>query len=316
MAQGSHITFPEGEHLSADAGHFTSRLAGAPISWGVCEVPGWGVEIPPRRVLSEMQQLGLSATELGSDGYLPADPAELKQLCAEYDLTMIGGFVPLVVHEPSERERTLEQAARVAQLMSAAGGTMFVTSAVATWDWGPRRELDAAEWRYAAETLAMLDEVVGAHGMTQAVHPHLQTMVETRYDVESLLEASDVGWTFDMGHLQIGGTDPLEFLDAAFDRIRHVHLKDVAMDIAQHVFAGERSIMQGVQSGMFTNLGRGDVPVAEIVRRLEDRGYSQWYVIEQDAAITDGMPADGEGPLLDVLASIEFLRGIETPVSA
>ncbi|MFK8022438.1 MAG: inosose dehydratase, partial [Ilumatobacter sp.] len=63
------------------------------------------------------------------------------------------------------------------------------------------------------------------------------------------------------------------------------------------------------------NIGAGDVPIREIVTRLESRGYDQWEVIEQDPAITSGEPADGEGPLLDVLASIEFLRGIETPVS-
>ena len=40
------------------------RLAGAPISWGVCEVPGWGIELSPDRVLGEMQQLGLSATDI------------------------------------------------------------------------------------------------------------------------------------------------------------------------------------------------------------------------------------------------------------
>ena len=35
------------------------RLAGAPISWGVCEVPGWGLMLPPERVLGEMAALGL-----------------------------------------------------------------------------------------------------------------------------------------------------------------------------------------------------------------------------------------------------------------
>ena len=29
------------------------RLASAPISWGVCEVPGWGLELPVDRVLRE-----------------------------------------------------------------------------------------------------------------------------------------------------------------------------------------------------------------------------------------------------------------------
>jgi inosose dehydratase len=295
--------------------NLTTRLAGAPISWGVCEVPGWGIELAPRRVLGEMQQLGLAATELGSDGYLPTDPAELKDLCAEFNLEMIGGFVPLVLHQAVELDATIEAARRTAQLMSAAGATVFVTSAVTDWNWGPRTELTADDWNFAAKSLTIIDDIVGEFGMTQAVHPHLRTVVETRADIEALLDVSDVGWTFDMGHMQIGGMDPLEFIDVAFDRIRHVHLKDVVMDLAAPVFAGEQSIMEGVQAGMFCNLGRGDVPIGAIVTELEARGYDQWYVLEQDAAITSDEPDVGAGPLLDVLASIEFLLGIEASAS-
>jgi inosose dehydratase len=290
--------------------NISNRLAGAPISWGVCEVPGWGIELPPRRVLSEMRHLGLSATELGSDGYLPTDPAQLKDLCAEYDITMIGGFVPVVVHQPDQLDNTLAAAHRAAALMSAAGGTVFVSSPVTDWDWGPRTEVTAADWKFAADTLERIDDIVNSYGMTQALHPHLRTIVETRADIESLVEVSNVGWTFDMGHMQIGGMDPLEFLDNCFDRIRHVHLKDVVMDQALPVLHLEKSIMEGVQAGMFCNLGRGDVPIAEVVRRLEARGYDQWYVIEQDAAITTGEPAEGHGPMLDVQASIDFLNSI------
>ena len=293
-----------------------TRLAGAPISWGVCEVPGWGLELSPRRVLGEMQQIGLTATELGSDGYLPTDPAELKDLCAEFDLEMIGGFVPLVLHDAAELDATIEAARRTAELMSAAGASVFVTSAVTDWEWGPRQDLTSDDWNFAAKTLSIVDDILGEFGMTQAIHPHLRTVVETRADIESLLDVSDVGWTFDMGHMQIGGMDPLEFIDVAFDRIRHVHLKDVVMDLARPVFAGDCSIMDGVQAGMFCNLGRGDVPIGAIVTELEARGYNQWYVLEQDAAITAGEPAVGAGPLLDVLASIEFLKEIEAPASA
>mgnify|MGYP000636623352 FL=1 len=274
---------------------FLTRLAGAPISWGVCEVPGWGLELQPRRVLGEMQQLGLTATELGSDGYLPTDPAELKDLCAEFGLEMIGGFVPLVLHEAAELDATIEAARRTAELMSAAGASVFVTSAVTDWEWGPRQDLTSDDWNFAAKTLSIVDDILGEFGMTQAIHPHLRTVVETRADIESLLDVSDVGWTFDMGHMQIGGMDPLEFIDIAFDRIRHVHLKDVVMDLAGPVFAGHQSIMDGVQAGMFCNLGRGDVPIGAIVTELEARGYDQWYVLEQDAAITAGEPAVGAG---------------------
>ena len=291
------------------------RLAGAPISWGVCEVPGWGIELAPRRVLGEMRDLGLSATELGSDGYLPTDPAELKQLCSEFGITMIGGFVPLVVHQSDQLDATMAAAHRAAALMSSAGGTVFVTSAVTDWDWGPRTPLSANDWKFAAETLARLDEVVGEYGMTQAIHPHLRTVLETRADFEALLDVSDVGWTLDTGHMQIGGMNPLDFIDSAFDRIRHVHLKDVVMDRAAPVFAGDQSIMEGVQAGMFCNLGCGDVPIGDVVRTLTARGYNGWYVLEQDAAITSGEPDVGAGPVLDVHASIEFLRGVEASAS-
>jgi inosose dehydratase len=295
--------------------NLTTRLAGAPISWGVCEVPGWGIELAPRRVLGEMQQLGLTATELGSDGYLPTDPTELKDLCAEFNLEMIGGFVPLVLHQAAELDATIEAARRTAELMSAAGATVFVTSAVTDWAWGPRTELTADDWNFAAKSLSIVDDIVGEFGMTQAIHPHLNTIVETRADIEALLDVSDVGWTFDMGHMQIGGMDPLDFIDVAFDRIRHVHLKDVIMDLAAPVFAREQSIMEGVQAGMFCNLGSGDVPIGAIVTELEARGYDQWYVLEQDAAITSNEPEAGTGPLLDVLASIDYLATIEAPAS-
>lgn len=30
-----------------------ARIAGAPISWGVCEVPNWGHQLAPKHVLTE-----------------------------------------------------------------------------------------------------------------------------------------------------------------------------------------------------------------------------------------------------------------------
>ena len=57
------------------------KIAGAPISWGVCEVPGWGYQLSPERVLAEMTQVGLAATELGPAGFLPNDPAGPRPSC-------------------------------------------------------------------------------------------------------------------------------------------------------------------------------------------------------------------------------------------
>src|SRR2546430_2034124 len=71
---------------------------GAPISWGVCEVPGWGYQMDRDRVLIEMREVGLSATEFGPLGFLPTEPEAMATVLAEHNLHAVGGFTPLVLH--------------------------------------------------------------------------------------------------------------------------------------------------------------------------------------------------------------------------
>ncbi len=76
------------------------RIGGAPITWGVCEVPGWGVMLPADRVLTEMRSLGITATELGAPGFLPRDPDELRAVLDRNGMSLIGGFVPVGAPRP------------------------------------------------------------------------------------------------------------------------------------------------------------------------------------------------------------------------
>ena len=57
-------------------------------------------------------------------------------------------------------------------------------------------------------------------------------------------------------------------------------------------------------------MGRGDVPISAIVTDLEVSSYDRWYVLEQDAALTEGEPPEGSGPKLDVQESVDYLRSI------
>src|SRR4029453_767860 len=94
------------------------RVAGAPISWGVCEVPGWGYQMQADRVLAEMREIGLLATELGSDGFLPATPEGKAEALSRYELQVLGNFTPVVLHDSqrdprSEVDRVLDGFAAV-----------------------------------------------------------------------------------------------------------------------------------------------------------------------------------------------------------
>jgi inosose dehydratase len=281
----------------------TPRLAGAPISWGVCEVPGWGVQLSPDRVLSEMAAFGLKATELGALGWLPLDGALARAMLDRHGLRLVGGFVPVIVHEPSDDDSARRASAQVAE----AGGEMFVAAAVQDEEWSTPTPLDADGWKRAGERLHELAELARRDGLTLVLHPHADTLLETKRDVELALEHTDVPWCLDTGHLLIGGVDPAQFIRDHADRIGHVHLKDVDAKLAEAVRGKRLALVQAVQSGLFKPLGDGDARIDEVIRLLDDTGYERWLVLEQDVAITGPEPPVDGGPALDVARSLEFL---------
>lgn len=290
---------------------FLDRVASAPISWGVCEVPGWGRMLPTDRVLTEMSGLGLRGTELGAPGFLPDDAGRIRALLDGYGMQLLGAFTPVVPHDPA-----LADARRTAELLRAAGATKFVSALVADPGWSVPTRLDAAEHRRLVDSLARLDDICAEHDLEQVLHPHVQTLVETADDVHRVLDACDVRWCLDTGHLAIGGVDPVAFARQAVDRVGHVHLKDVRMDLALAVLRRERTLMAATQAGLFTPLGAGDVDIAGVVTTLEAAGYTGLYVIEQDTAITGDLPAPGEGPVEQVRSSLAYLREVVAPALA
>lgn len=292
--------------MRAPQGTVAERLAGAPISWGVCEVPGWGVMLPPDRVLSEMAGLGLKASELGALGYLGDEPAAIAALLERHGLGAVGGFVPLVIHERAKRTALVDDAERAASLLAGSGGTYFVTAAVVDQAWSEPGELSAQEWDAAAEGLEIVEEICARHGLTQVLHPHVGTIVELASHLEEVLERSAVAWCLDTGHLAIGGADPVAFAGEHADRVGLVHVKDVALEHAEAVRSHKTSLLDATRTGMFRSLGKGDVDVAGVVRVLEERGYQGWYVLEQDTTI-DPSEAGRVDPKADVKVSVDYL---------
>lgn len=288
---------------------FERRVAGAPISWGVCEVPGWGLELPRERVLQEMAGLGLQATELGAIGYLPEDPAALHELLGRYELRLIGGFVPVVLHDPALRGTSLKEAASTADRLRDGGAEVFVSTVVVDPDWSPPIELDLPGWRALLDGLAQLTRIVEDRGLVHVLHPHVGTLIEQEAEVTRVLEESEVDFCLDSGHLVIGGTDPVRFAEDAGPRVRHAHLKDVDAGVADRFNAGELNLVEAVQHGLFVPFGDGVAEVDRTVEVLEAAGYDGWYVLEQDVALTGAAPPVGSGPVLDVQRNMEHLRG-------
>ena len=135
-------------------------------------------------------------------------------------------------------------------------------------------------------------------------------MVESGEETDRVLAGSRIGLCLDTGHLLIGGGDPVRVAVSTPDRIAHVHLKDVRLDLARQVQAGEATYTEAVAAGMYVPLGQGDVDIAAIVGALEAHGYAGWYVLEQDT-ILPGRRRARRGPgRADVRASLAHLLAV------
>ena len=283
----------------------SGRIAGAPISWGVCEVPGWGYQLSPERVLQEMRDVGLVATELGPEGFLPSAPDAMAETLSRHDLHAVGGFTPLLLHRPDHDP--VPAVAELLKAYAATGSDTLVLSAVtglAGYD--ERPALDETGWRTLLSNLDRLDALAAEHRVRAVLHPHVGTMVQNPEEVQHVLEGSQIALCLDTGHLLIGGTDPAELTRQAPERIAHTHMKDVDSGLARQVQDGRRTYTEAVREGMYRPLGAGDVDFEAIIRYLRRQDYQGWYVLEQDTILTE--EPGGEGPLADVRTSVEYLR--------
>lgn len=297
----------------------TERIAAAPISWGVCEVPGWGWQHEPPTVLTQMRDLGIAATEFGPDGFLPDDPQAKADTLADYGLAAVGQFVPVVLHDPAiDPLPTVETA--MAGLVAARATTVVIAAATGADGYDARPELDEQGWATLLANLDRIAEAAAAQGLTATLHPHVGTMVESGEETDRVLAGSRIGLCLDTGHLLIGGGDPVRVAREHPQRIAHMHLKDVDLAWARKVQDGSASYTDAVAAGMYVALGRGDVDVAAIVASLETAGYAGWYVLEQDTVLA-GDPADpatpkGAGdPVADVRESVGYLTQVAGEVS-
>ncbi len=289
---------------------FLNRIAGAPITWGVDGSPGWGYLMDRDRVLAEMQQIGLAATELGPDGYLPEDVDELRALLDRFNLALVGGFVPAVLYRPELVSENLEYVSRAAATLAGIDAPVMVFAADSHHAGYDRQiELTDAEWDTFLTSLDSVIEIASEQGLGTTLHPHWGTAIVTQDHVERLLEQSRVDLCIDTGHLALADADPVAIAKAATGRVSHVHLKDLDENLARQVRSGDLAFRQAVIDGMFLPLGDGSLDIAGFVAALETQGYKGWYVIEQDAVL-DSEPRAGEGPIVAAKRSFSFLEGL------
>lgn len=263
----------------------------APIGWRNDDIPEIGAENTYKQILSDAKLAGFSGTEVG--GCYPADPNELNKELALRDLQIPGQwFSSFIIRDG------VDAAAKAfdkhCAFLEAVDADVAVVSEQTHSIQGIRKgkniytdkpHFTDQEWAQLANGLNELGKVAQHHHVKLAYHHHMGTGVQTLSEVDRLMELTDpsvVHLLYDTGHIYVSDGEALPLLKKHFNRIAHVHFKDVRNNKLAECRHDKKSFLDSFLHGMFTVPGDGDINFSEILSCLLKNNYQGWVVIEAE----------------------------------
>ncbi len=131
----------------------------------------------------------------------------------------------------------------------------------------------------------------------------------TRHALEAIGHRKAFGFNFDPSHLHWQFVDPVRFIDAFFDRIYHVHMKDAirTLDGSTSILGSHLNFGDQRRGWDFRSIGRGGVDFEEIIRALNRIGYRGPLSVEWEDSGMDRIHGATE--------SCEFVKKIDFETS-
>ncbi|MBM7656015.1 myo-inosose-2 dehydratase [Neobacillus cucumis] len=273
------------------------KLAIAPIGWTNDDMPELGSEVTFEQCISEMALSGFSGSEVGNK--YPRDTEVLKKALSLRGLEIASAwFSSFLTSKPFDetakafiehRDFLHEMGAKVI-VVSEQGNSIQGQMETPLFENKPVNTEE--EWKRLLDGLSRLGELAAEKGMKIVYHHHMGTGVQTTTEIDRLMEGTDpekVSLLYDTGHLVFSGEDHLAVLKKYVDRIHHVHLKDVRMDVVEKVHSEKMSFLQAVKAGVFTVPGDGVIDFKPVFEVLSEADYKGWFVVEaeQDPAIAN-----------------------------
>lgn len=293
-------------------------VAGAPVSFGVFELTADQPLPEPEEILAPLHDLGYDGVDLGPVGWLGRGE-EIRRRLREHELVLVGGWVDLPFTDDDAFRAALPALDEALEIFAAAAELDPARPPLPTLaDSGsdlrgaspggaaPGVSLDEAGWERLAANVAAAAGRVRAAGREPTFHHPACTYVETPAEIDEFLARTDVGLTFDTGHLLIGGGDPLEGWRRWGARINHLHLKDARTAVLDQVVR-EKGDMRAVwERRAFVELGAGDLDLEGFMDAVFASDFDGWLVVEQDVVPS---PSDPPGKAVeDQRANREALR--------
>ncbi|HEX8917162.1 MAG TPA: TIM barrel protein [Chloroflexota bacterium] len=276
-----------------------TAIANAPVTFGAFEITvGRDPNVPDSlSVLDAIQHAGYAGTDLGPPGYF-GTPSELAGRLRERGLGLAGGFVEFPLSQPEGMDAALSHLDRTLDIFDAVREQVAAPypprPTIADTGSAERQAhpgqshlrhelgLDDAGWRTLQEQVHRVVERCRQRGYEPTFHPETGTYIEAPWEIEKLLELTDIGLCLDTGHLTLGGGDPVAAVREWGSRINHIHIKDARLQIIRQIVDNGGSAEDVWRKRAFCQFGHGDVDIDGVLSGLKEMSYAGWIVVEQD----------------------------------
>jgi inosose dehydratase len=273
-------------------------VANAPVSYGAFEITvGHDPNVPDGvSVLDQVAAAGYAGIDLGPVGYLGSG-TRLGELLAERGLGLAGAYLELPYADHDALEQAIGELDALLGTFDAVrpylpgpaprptladAGSRERRSRPGRSAAQPALGLDRDGWRRFAEGLARVVGRCHDRGYEPTFHPETGTYVEAPWEIEEVLERSEIGLCLETGHMMLGGGDPVAMLRDWGDRVNHVHLKDAVLSVMAGIVTDDAPVTEIWSREAFCALGHGDLDVTGILDGLRGISFGGWLVVEQD----------------------------------
>ncbi len=129
---------------------------------------------------------------------------------------------------------------------------------------------------------SMIVPVAEAHQIVINVEPHgyCTTKPELMAEIMNLFDSPYFGMNFDTGNTFIAGQDPVKFIEQFKDKINHIHIKDVSLELAEALKGHATGI---ALSACAIGDGVNAENIKQCVKILLDDGFNGVMSLECDA---------------------------------
>lgn len=263
-----------------------AKLGMSPIAWWNDDLPQLSDDVSLEECLRQSRSAGFTGMEKGRR--FPESAAEMLPILRKADVTLCGGwFSGTVVNESLEANKQRIQP--MIDLFKAVNAPCIVYGEVGRSIQGDQSKplatkpkLSDAEMKDYGKKMSEFASWVEAQGMPLVYHHHMAAVVETEPELDAFMANSTISLLFDAGHMAFAGGDVLRCIDKHHKRIRHVHTKDVRMEVIDKLDRGKESFLDAVIKGAFTVPGDGSLDFGAIVKKLAGYGYEGWFVVEAE----------------------------------